>query len=161
MLLSIDPGPEISGWIITDNKPLPTIFDFGVSETTALVKYIQNDKYKCKQLAIEAIASYGMAVGASVFETCYKIGQIIQAFGGADQTDCYKIYRKSVKLAICQTVKAKDNNIRQAILDMYPATGGGKVPQKGTMKQPGPLYGISSHTWSALAVAITFNKMNI
>lgn len=34
-----------------------------------------------------------------------------------------------------------------------------KTIQVGTMKQPGPLYGMSSHVWSALAVALTVGKM--
>jgi hypothetical protein len=60
-----------------------------------------------------------------------------------------------VKLHLCGTNKAKDANVRQALLDMFPRTGGGAVPQVGTKKEPGPLYGISTHAWPALGVAIT------
>jgi hypothetical protein len=51
--------------------------------------------------------------------------------------------------------RAKDPNIRQALLDIFPGTGGGATPQIGTKAKPGPLYGVTSHAWSALAVAIT------
>jgi len=57
---------------------------------------------------------------------------------------------------LCKNNRAKDANIRQALLDRFPATGGGKAPQIGTKKQPGPLYGVTSHLWSALAVAVTW-----
>ena len=48
-----------------------------------------------------------------------------------------------------------DPNVRQAIIDLFPPTGGGKCAQIGTKGQPGPLYGVSSHAWPALGVALT------
>jgi hypothetical protein len=42
-------------------------------------------------------------------------------------------------------MRAKDANIRQALID--------KLGAVGTKKAPGPLYGISGHLWAALAVA--------
>jgi hypothetical protein len=55
------------------------------------------------------------------------------------------VYRNAVKLHICGTPRAKDPNIRQALIDKYGAPG--------TKKNPGPTYGVSSHLWSALAIA--------
>jgi hypothetical protein len=43
-------------------------------------------------------------------------------------------------------MRAKDPNVRQALLD--------KIGPVGTKKNPGPLYGVSGHGWSALAVAV-------
>ena len=43
----------------------------------------------------------------------------------------------------------------QALLDLFPRTGGGATPQIGTKGKPGPLYGVSSHAWAALGVAVT------
>ncbi|CCH04029.1 hypothetical protein NH44784_000371 [Achromobacter xylosoxidans NH44784-1996] len=102
-------------------------------------------------LAVEMIASYGMPVGREVFETCVWIGRFVQAWGGAVEM----VYRKDVKMHLCGTAKAKDGNVRQAILDLYPRTGGGATPQVGTKGRPGPLYGVSTHAWAALGVAIT------
>lgn len=42
-----------------------------------------------------------------------------------------------------------------ALLDLFPRTGGGATPQIGTKAKPGPLYGVSSHAWAALGVAVT------
>ncbi|KKK88550.1 hypothetical protein LCGC14_2742030, partial [marine sediment metagenome] len=109
----------------------------------------------CAHLAIEMVASYGMPVGATVFETCLWIGRFIQSWD--DDITYTKIYRKSdVCMTLCHTTRAKDSNIRQAIIDRYPATGGGKCPQIGIKSKPGPLYGVSKDIWSALAVAITY-----
>ncbi len=161
-LLAIDPGPNQSGWVVTDGTVIPEIIDFGITETVDLVSMIDaavvfgkrrpDDYY----MAIETVASYGMAVGESVFETCFQIGKLLHAFGGASEKSCTKIYRKDVKICLCHNMRAKDKNIRQAILDLYPKTGGGKIPQIGVKKQPGPLFGVSSHVWAAIGVAITW-----
>jgi len=99
------------------------------------------------------IASYGMAVGREVFETCLWIGRFMEC--ARDPEAVNLVYRRDVKLHLCGTSKAKDANIRQALLDMFPRTGGGKTPQVGTKGQPGPLFGVSSHAWAALGVAVT------
>ena len=57
---------------------------------------------------------------------------------------------------LCNSMRAKDSNIRQAILDRYPTTGGGKCPQVGTKKEPGPLYGVSKDVWAAIGVGLTY-----
>jgi hypothetical protein len=60
--------------------------------------------------------------------------------------DVELIYRKDIKLFLCGTMRAKDANIRQALID--------KIGPQGTKAQPGPTYGIKSHSWAALAVAV-------
>jgi hypothetical protein len=78
--------------------------------------------------------------------------------------------RRYVKIALCGKTTFRDpttgslkgigdKHVRQAILDRFPGTGGGKTPQIGTKKQPGPLYGVKGHMWAALAVALTAEKM--
>jgi hypothetical protein len=59
--------------------------------------------------------------------------------------------RRQVKVAICGDTKAKDANIRAALLDRF---GGSKA--KGTKAKPGPLYGMTADMYSALAIAVTF-----
>ncbi|MDB5975178.1 MAG: hypothetical protein JWR07_1938 [Nevskia sp.] len=105
------------------------------------------------RLAVEMIASYGMPVGREVFETCVWIGRFKQAWYSPDEV--MLVYRKDVKLHLCGSPRAKDPNVRQALIDLYPATGGGKTPQIGTKAKPGPLFGVTSHAWPALGVALT------
>jgi hypothetical protein len=106
-------------------------------------------------VACEMVACYGMPVGSTTFETVLWIGRFWAACLGTERA-WHLVYRKDVKIALCNSMKAKDANIRQALLDMYEPSGGGKVPQVGTKNAPGPLYGVKSHAWSALAIAITF-----
>lgn len=157
MILTIDPGDVKSAFVIydTDTKEL---IEFGISDNHELVDIIEAadpcDPFDdTEKLVIEMIASYGMPVGKNIFDTCAWIGRFENAFG---LDNSCRVYRKDVKMHLCNSMRAKDSNIRQAILNRYPATGGGKTPQIGTKGQPGPLYGVKKDIWSALAVAITF-----
>lgn len=100
-------------------------------------------------VAIEMVESFGMPVGRETFATVEYIGWLKR--GLADKgLSVVGVTRKQVKLHLCGTTRANDSNIKQAILDLY---GGSKAV--GSKKEPGPLYGIKSHEWSALAVALT------
>lgn len=152
-ILAIDPGTEQSGWCQYESEQ---VIDSGVMPNDDVLTYIRafadwRDS-ETRMLAIEMIASYGMSVGREVFETCVWIGRFKQAFFDPDAVQL--IYRRDVKLHLCGSPRAKDPNVRQALLDMFPRTGGGKTPQIGTKGQPGPLYGVSSHAWAALGVAV-------
>jgi hypothetical protein len=150
-ILAIDPGNEQSAWMVfTPEGPR----EFRIEPNEDALRTVGMIGFP---VAIEMVASYGMAVGKEVFETCVWIGRFVQAAKGP----AHLVYRKDVKMALCGSMRAKDANIRQALLDRYPATGGGKVPQVGTKAKPGPLYGIKSHLWSALAVAETWKDMSM
>ena len=157
-ILAIDPGTLKSGWVIYDTKT-HTVVDKGITDNYALKLFIKSelDQNSFQTVAIEMIASYGMAVGREVFETCLYIGQLMQMFEDA-YIDFKLVFRRDVKQAICRNGKAKDPQIRQALIDQFPKTGGGTKPQIGNKKQPGRLYGVTSHIWAALGVAITHAK---
>lgn len=141
-LLAIDPGTTHSGWVaMLDGNPLAS----GVSENHEVFDLLRSYPYP---VAIEMIASYGMAVGQETFDTCVWIGRFKQA-AGAERVRL--VYRKEVKSHLCGSMKAKDANVRQALIDRW----GGKAEAVGTIKKPGPLYGVKSHAWQALGVAVT------
>jgi hypothetical protein len=91
------------------------------------------------------VASYGMPVGREVFETCVWIGRFQQSWRYPEAVKL--VYRRDVKLHLCGNSRAKDANIRQALID--------KLGPVGTKSAPGPLYGVKSHAWAAVAVAVT------
>jgi hypothetical protein len=153
LILALDPGPEKSGYAMTDAGAL---IDSGVLENAAMLDAVRSGAglpFLPDVLAIEMIASYGMAVGREVFETCVWIGRFQQAW--PEPAAVRLIPRLAVKLHLCGSARAKDPNVRQALIDLYPRTGGGTTPQIGTKARPGPLYGVSTHAWPALGVAVT------
>jgi hypothetical protein len=149
ILLAIDPGTTESGWVLFDGTK---VIDSGVlSNHLICIRLSRTHSIEPQwaatpdQLAIEMIASYGMPVGAEVFETCVWIGRFIEAWNGLE--DHRLIYRRDVKLELCGSPRAKDANIRQALID--------RIGAPGTKKEPGPTYGVKSHAWAALGVAVT------
>ena len=145
-LLAIDPGTTHSGLVImVDGR----VTSAQVSENSEVLAEL--GIHRATPVAIEMIASYGMAVGKEVFETCVWIGRFVQV-AGPDRVRL--VYRKDVKMHLCGTPRAKDANIRQALIDRY----GGKAEAIGSVKRPGPLYGVKSHAWAALAVAVTASE---
>jgi Holliday junction resolvasome RuvABC endonuclease subunit len=156
-ILGIDPGTTESGWVIYDTEN-HSIIDKGISENNETIELI--DTMDFDVMAIEMVASYGKPVGKETFETVYWIGRFAEkarSFG-----ICVERYYKKTDInpAICFNSNVKDAMIRRALLDMFPKTGGGKEPSVGTKKQPGALYGINSHMFPALAVALTHALKN-
>jgi hypothetical protein len=149
-ILALDPGTTQTGWVIIDEKM--RISQFGIHNNRQVLKMIKDKDAELDLLATEMIGSYGMAVGKEVFETCVWIGRFIQYWKEPDKVII--VYRKDVKMHLCHSMRAKDANIRQAIIDLYEPLGGGSTPQIGTKDRPGPLYGVSSHVWPAIGVAI-------
>lgn len=144
IVAGLDPGPEESALVITDGERIVSA-------------YYQPNQYILARmdeelgvLVIEQIASYGMAVGEAIFETVFWSGRFAQAYG---MSRVARLKRLEVKLHLCHDSRAKDGNIRQAILDRF----GGKEAAMGRKAKPGPLYGISRDLWSALAVALTYH----
>ena len=95
-------------------------------------------------MAMEQIRGYGMIVGAEVFDTCFWSGRFVEAWSGKFDL----IPRRDVKLHLCGSSRAKDSNVRQAVID--------RVGPQGTKKAPGPTYGIKADEWAALALALTW-----
>jgi len=168
VILAIDPGTVQSAWVLFgDGRPER----FGIDPNDALLCALRNGALpdgpglmrligafgdgvtKAPTVAvIEQVASYGMAVGAEVFETVRWAGRFEEAL---HPTPVVLLPRMAVKMHLCGNSRAKDPNIRQALLDRF----GGKAAT-GTKKAPGPLYGIHADLWAALAIAVTYADLH-
>ena len=139
-IVAIDPGTTESGFVLFAGGK---VAEAGVVDNDEVLRMLQASG--ADMLAIEMIASYGMAVGREVFETCVWVGRFKQAW--RDPGAVKLVYRQAVKLHLCNSPRAKDANIRQALIDI--------LGPQGSKKAPGPTYGVSSHAWAALGVAVT------
>ena len=149
-IFAIDPGTTKSAWLYMEGGTIQMFEILENREVLDAVGRLTTDTF----LVYEMFACYGMAVGREVFETVLWTGRFIQAA----PCQVRRLYRRDVKMHLCNSMRAKDGNVRQAIIDRYPPTGGGKIPQIGIQLDPGPLYGVSKDIWSALALAITFKE---
>jgi hypothetical protein len=150
-ILALDPGNEQTGYVRFDEG---RVVGSGILPNCEVLELVERSAATfgyTDLLAIEMIASYGMPVGAEVFDTCVWIGRFIQKWLKDDDLveplPYRQVYRREVKIHLCGTSKAKDGNIRQALID--------KLGPQGTKKNPGPTYGVKSHIWAALGVAVT------
>ncbi|MGL4108342.1 hypothetical protein [Clostridium sp. LP20] len=166
MIIAIDPGSEESGVTVirqSDLKPLVAekITNEELLDNLLMDRYERLDEVESiDHVAIEMIASYGMAVGKSVFDTCVWIGRFIQALDYNYYNDTVKyIYRKDEKMNLCNSMKAKDSNIVQALVDRFAPNTPNKG--KGTKKEPGWFYGFKKDIWQAYAVGVTYHDLYI
>jgi hypothetical protein len=155
-ILAIDPGPTESAFVLYDRGSVKAFGKRVNAEVLDILNYqpTQTIDGEDVTLVIEQIAAMGMAVGAEVFETCFWSGRFAELWSHTlGKWD--RIKRHQVKIHLCGSMKAKDANIRQALIDKF----GGKDAAIGKKKNPGPLYGISGDVWQALAVAVTYAEM--
>lgn len=152
-VLAIDPGDTESGICLMDGYK-PWKADKLSNDDT--LKIIDTYSTWADAVVIEMVASYGMAVGKSVFDTCVWIGRFWEAY--RQHTNFRKpvelIYRMEEKMVICHDSRAKDTNIRQALIDRFAEFD--KKTGKGTKKKPDWFYGFSKDAWMAYAVGVTF-----
>lgn len=150
MILAIDPGNEKSAFVTLgcDLKPI----EFEIISNNDLIDWLraENNSVCFDHIAIEMVACYGMAVGKTVFDTCVWIGRFIQA---CDIGYTF-IYRKDEKMNLCHSMKAKDSNITQALIDRFAPNTPNKG--KGSKKEPGWFYGFKKDIWQAYAVGVTY-----
>lgn len=150
-ILAIDPGNEKSAYVIWNTETQIIEGKLILANEDLINNLIVLDVYPDIDIAvIEMVASYGMAVGKTVFDTVLWIGRFYQYFSNYD-IPVKLLYRKEVKMNLCNSMKAKDGNIRQSLIDRF-----GFV---GTKKNQGKLYGVSKDLWSALAIAVTYEDV--
>ena len=153
------------------------IVAFGTTVNAELREKLKNvPRDQRGSLAVEMPKASGMSVANEVFETCVVIGRLIQLWG----KNWSFVFRGDVKLAICGSMRAKDPNVRAALIDLWggqdEAIGGKKClvcKGKGTLgrqKEPclacrktpgwkhpqGVLHGMSGDMWAALAVGYSW-----
>lgn len=143
-ILAIDPGPEQSAGVIWD-------VDIGrvvacKQMDNRLFRIFVKAQMKCGTFdvaAIEDVAYYGKVLNRSTFETLKFIGRLQEIL----HPHCHFVFFPDYALHFCNSRRGvKTSQINAVLTD--------RLGGKGTQKNPGPLYGIKEHMWSALAVAV-------
>lgn len=167
-IFAIDPGNVQSAFVVMAldgkfgkqglayDKDSIRFLDFAKADNADVKKRLTNWVFGAGEdhrLVIERIQMLGMPAGRSVFETCEWVGRFTEAADAFGVTAEY-VYRMDEKVTLCGNSRAKDANIRQALIDRY-----AKFDFKtghGTKSNPDVLYGFKADIWAALAVATTF-----
>lgn len=150
-MIAIDPGSERSAMLWYFGDQPQAIGISMLAKNSGVLAELRTSPY-LQPLVIEMVACYGMPVGREVFETVRWIGRFTEAWESRGGQVEY-VYRKDIKLALCGTARAKDPNVRQALIDRF----GGPA----SIKKGGPLHGITKDLWSALAVAVAWSDLGV
>ena len=143
-ILSIDVGTSETGYCIVDKETYKPL-QIGKISNEELLKIVKKEEYDI--LVYEEFQSYGMPIGVSTITSITWNGRYIQS--ALDRNiPIFPIYRKEEKINICNSMKAKDSNIRQALIDRFGIVG--------VKKSPGWFYGFKKDIWSSYAIAVTF-----
>lgn len=159
-VIAIDPGNNESGFCIIDRDTFKPV-EHGKLDNFTFRDVLCCDDFKLKlsryesiEVCIEMVASYGMPVGAEVFDTCVWIGRFIEIFDQIHSITADYIFRKEEKMNLCGNTRATDATIRKALVDRF--ARGASNYGKGTKKAPGWFYGFSADCWAAYAVGVTY-----
>jgi hypothetical protein len=145
VILGVDPGTTQSGWcLLKDGMPIES----GVADNHQLICGLPT--MSADVMAIEVFEARGMPIGMDSIETILFTGRLMQAW----PHEVKRVKRSEVKRHLCGSLKAKDSNIRQVLIDRF----GGKDAAIGKKATPGPLYSVKSHAWAALGVGITAHE---
>ena len=160
-ILAIDPGNVESGIAIMSDEY--DLLAFGKINNVDLLQCrlpVLMHTWHPQRVIIEEIASYGMAVGASVFETCIWIGRFMQWLSDNFDMDSAEfcpdafkvetVKRKRYITELCGDPRAKDKNVKAYLIERF-APGVSNFG-KGTRKNPGKFYGVANDVWSAIGI---------
>jgi len=151
-VFGIDPGSEQSAYVIWNGEE---ILAKGILENGKMVYLLMDyGNGLLTRVVIEQVRSYGMPVGATVFDTVFWSGRFCQAW----PNEFHQMPRLKVKQHICHDSRAKDSNIIQALVDRF--AYGVRNKGKGTKPEPGFFYGFKKDIWQAFALAVTWHDQN-
>lgn len=136
-ILAVDPGPTYSALVSWDGEKIVAVSLLPNDEARRQMRtFCVLDGLRI--VAVEMIACYGMPVGKEVFETCLQIGRMQQICEN-ERRPCRLVYRLQVKQHLCHDTRAKDSNIRQALLDRFGPQGNKKAARRSLRHQIAPL----------------------
>ena len=154
LIMAIDPGPRASGYVL---------YDAADREVTAAVKDADIDQVR---RCMDYFADLAERMGYPFFVVCERtqagppstqvvlttevVGRIVEMAHNKG-VPCHLYYRRQVLQALnCARKGNKDSLVRVACIELH---GGDRKTAVGTKKEPGPLYGVTSHAWQALGLA--------
>jgi hypothetical protein len=156
-VIGVDPGNIESALCVYDGTRIVYCEKISNKEFLSVLdeQILQAGQGECNpSIYIEDIQSMGMAVGNEVFDTCKFIGRIQYHLELGDNS-FEMVKRTLIKLHHCNSTRAKDTNIRQALIDRF--------GDKGTKSNKGFFYGIAGNDqWSSCAIAIYgYDQLNL
>lgn len=151
-VVAIDPGYKQSAVVVFDGTSVQVHFvDNNEAIREWLFDYKQDLQGAPCTLVIEQMQMFRSAfgVGVEVFDSVRWSGRFQEIWY---PRVTHMLLRAKVRGHL-SAIKGGDAAVRQGLIVRF---GGYKDVAIGKKKTPGPLYGVTSHEWSALALAVTW-----
>ena len=147
MVFGIDPGPSEHAIVGIDGI---TVAKF--DEHSMLERFGVGDV-----VAYEQFAPFAHSIDDGSMRTIFETGRLVERIRTASverraAIDIVGIRRQQAKLYLVGSARCGDAQVRAALIERFGPT---KQQAVGTRGNPGPLFGITSHHWAALAIAVT------
>lgn len=142
LVIGIDPGTKQSAYVAWDGNFIQAL---GTEENFKVAKYLRSiDPRSC--VVFEAVESYGMVAGKTLFETVFWTGRLFQvARDTVGPKQVSRIPRRAVKKHLKLGSPSGDKQVRAALIRTL-----------GIDRHPEDWHGVKAHQWSALAIAVTW-----
>ena len=134
IIIAFDPGNEQTGWVVVlaDNSKL--LYKNKELNSECLKKlniFLNKEEFNIINVGIEYVSSYGMATNQTVLDTATFSGILAWIFRSR-QIPCEFVFRKSVKMFLCGSVRAKDAEVNSRVREY--------VGEDNTQKNPNIWY---------------------
>ena len=148
VIVGIDPGPLTSGLVVYEDGRVVRAYKAATIEQVRFEILALTGRFAA-EVVVECTSAGPPST--SVVQTTEVVGRILERCDVA-LVRSHSYYRREVLQALCCARKGnKDSLVRLACIELH---GGDKSAAVGTKKNPGPLYGVTSHAWQALGVVM-------
>lgn len=155
MILAIDPGPATCGLVVYDTDA-QRVTRAHAELTWPDVRHVLSE-YLLSGAAVVCERTQAGPPSTDVVRTTEVVGRVME-WCDSTRTPLELLYRREVLATLGVSARgSKDARVRAALINLH---GWTKDRAIGTRRAPGPLYGVTSHAWAALALAVTINLRN-
>lgn len=159
-ILGIDPGPEYGAVIVHEcargNRTVEWVEGKCVLDLGRVIDRADSVGAPFDALVIESIAPAGLPLGHDLLKAIRLEERMVFA-AEMRHLEVHRIKRREVKLHLLGKAAGTDAQVNAALRAAWCARLDCDEKQlRGTKKSPGPLYGVTSHAWPALACVETF-----
>jgi hypothetical protein len=158
IVIAIDPGHKESAFVSFNGT---SIVNKDILDNEEMLVRLDQAKESARHydgdvvLVTEQMQMFATAhgVGVEVFDSVFWAGMFTQAWKPRRWD---RILRSKVRGHL-GAIRGGDAAVRQALIERF---GPYKEQAIGLKKTPGPLFGVKSHEWSALAIAVVWYDVN-
>lgn len=162
--LCLDPGNRHTAWLLYQPSEKLIINGFGKEPNERVLDIIIEKEEFYDLMLVEQLSGYiytpkgaqyrkQTTIGRDVIDTAVWSGRFVQQADIVGKEHVMML-RSTVSHHLCKGVQHPGNSeVRAALIKRF--------GEKGTMKNPGLLYGVSDDIWSSLALGVSFCDKNV